>query len=454
MGPTTETGAAQSPEKVAHELHKGDVMASDTHFDSGADRTATQQEFDVVVVGASLAGCTTARLFAMQGLSVALLEMNRDAGAYKQLCTHFIQPSATPVLERLGLNALIEGVGAIRNSLDIWTRYGWTGDVPPSDADGRPLYGYNIRRSTLDPLLRDLAAGTPGVSFMAGTPVRGLVREGKSIRGVCIREDECQTVLRARLVVAADGRNSATAKLAGVQAKTAPNSRSGILQAYAGVKSRRGSTSLMWFDGPEVAYIFPNDEGVTVLACMPAKDRLPGFRDDPAGELKAMILRQPDAPDMSEAVPLGPAMLVKEFANQWRPAVFDGMALAGDAMMSLDYLWGTGCGFAFQEAEWLVDSTAPDLRAGRPADEGLRRYAKSIRSRMTGHRFLINDFSRRRGFNPIESLMFSAAAKDREMSRHLHKFAGRLIQPSEFLAPGALLKAAWVNISRSATAKH
>ncbi len=429
-------------------------MSAAPQVDPKPESPPGQKQFDVVVVGASLAGCTAARLFAMQGLSVALLEMNRDPGAYKQLCTHFIQPSATPVLARLGLDGLIENVGGIRNSLDIWTRYGWTGDVPPLDTDGRPLYGYNIRRSTLDPLLRDLTAQTPGVSFMAGAPIRSLVKEGRSIRGVAIGENGGQTILRARLVVAADGRNSAAAKLAAATVKTAPNSRSGILQAYAGVKSRRGATSLMWFDGPEVAYIFPNDDGVTVLACMPTKDRLPGFRDDPAAELKAMILRQPDAPDLSDAVPLGPAMLVKEFANQWRPAVVEGMALAGDALMSLDYLWGTGCGFAFQEAEWLVDSTASDLCAGRPAEEGLRRYARTVRSRMTGHRFLINDFSRRRGFNPIESLMFSAAAKDRGMSGHLHKFAGRLIPPSKFLAPGALLKAAWVNISRSATARN
>lgn len=412
-----------------------------------------REEFDVVVVGASLAGCTAARLFAMRGLSVALLERSRDSGSYKQLCTHFIQPSAAPVLARLGLDRLIEEAGGLRNSLDVWTRYGWTGDVPPLGADGKALHGYNIRRSRLDPLIRELAARTPGVEFLSGSPVRGLVRDGNgAIRGVRIGEDGHETILRAGLVVATDGRNSPTARLAEAKCKTVPNCRSGVIQAYHGVRSRRGAASLMWFDGPEVAYIFPNDDGVTVLACMPTKDRVGDFRDDPGGALKAMIARQPDAPDLSAAVPAGPAMVVKEFANQWRPAVVDGMALAGDALMSLDYLWGTGCGFAFQEAEWLVDAVAPDLLAGRPTEGGLRQYAKAIRGGMAGHRFLISDFSRRRNFNPIESLMFSAAAKDREMSRHLHAFAGRLIKPSKFLAPRALLKAAWVNLRGPAAA--
>ena len=50
--------------------------------------------FDVVVVGASLAGCTAATLYARQGLSVALVESHRDPAHYKRACTHFIQSTA------------------------------------------------------------------------------------------------------------------------------------------------------------------------------------------------------------------------------------------------------------------------------------------------------------------------------------------------------------------------
>ena len=43
--------------------------------------------FDVIVVGASLAGCTAAHLYAQQGLRVALVEQQREAGAFKHPCT-------------------------------------------------------------------------------------------------------------------------------------------------------------------------------------------------------------------------------------------------------------------------------------------------------------------------------------------------------------------------------
>ena len=51
---------------------------------------------DVVVVGASIAGCTAARLLAQQGAEVTLVEKRPDLDAYKVVCTHYIQPSALP----------------------------------------------------------------------------------------------------------------------------------------------------------------------------------------------------------------------------------------------------------------------------------------------------------------------------------------------------------------------
>ena len=91
---------------------------------------------------------------------------------FKQLCTHFVQPSAYPVLRRIGLDQLIERAGGVRNGIALWSRYGWTGDVPPLTAEGQPAFGYNIQRRTLDPMLRQLAAETPGINYFAGFTVR------------------------------------------------------------------------------------------------------------------------------------------------------------------------------------------------------------------------------------------------------------------------------------------
>src|SRR5436309_7111567 len=94
--------------------------------------------FDVVVVGASIGGCTAARMFAQAGARVALIERRPDPGAYKVVCTHAILSSATPTIERLGLAELIEARGAIRITAEAWSPYGGWIRVP-TDAP----YGYS-----------------------------------------------------------------------------------------------------------------------------------------------------------------------------------------------------------------------------------------------------------------------------------------------------------------------
>src|SRR5215813_9755902 len=130
--------------------------------------------YDAVVVGASTAGCTTARMLGLAGARVALVERRPDPDAYKTVCTHYIQPSASPTIERIGLAPLIEQRGAVRNSVDLWTPYsGWI--RPPHELD----HGFNITRRTLDPILRRLAADTPGVDFMPGQTVVSLRGNGR-----------------------------------------------------------------------------------------------------------------------------------------------------------------------------------------------------------------------------------------------------------------------------------
>lgn len=83
--------------------------------------------YDVAIVGASISGCAAAILFGREGARVALAERARaqDPAAYRKICTHYIQPSATPTIERLGLAAAIEMAGGLRNEVELFTRCGW-----------------------------------------------------------------------------------------------------------------------------------------------------------------------------------------------------------------------------------------------------------------------------------------------------------------------------------------
>ena len=135
-------------------------------------------DFDAVVVGASLAGCATAIHLGRAGHRVALVDKRPDPAAYKRVCGHFIQSSAIPALERLGVLEELEAAGAVRGHARAWSPYGWFAEAP---AAGRRS-SLSLRREKLDPLLRRLAAATPGVELRLGSTARRLLPEGDHAR--------------------------------------------------------------------------------------------------------------------------------------------------------------------------------------------------------------------------------------------------------------------------------
>jgi flavin-dependent dehydrogenase len=410
----------------------------------------TQADYDVAVVGASVAGCTAASLYGRRGLRVALLERETRPDAYKKVCTHFIQPSATPTLQRLGLAERIEAAGGVRNGIQLWTRWGW---IRPNLNVGYPypVYGYSLRREKLDPMLRELAAGTPGVTFLPGHTARGTVFEGERVAGVEVEaEDGVRRTMTARLVVAADGRNSRMAELAAVPATVKPHNRFAYFSYYQGAPLATGTDSQMWVLEPDIAYAFPNDDGLTLLAAFMAKSHLPAWKADLEGSFTRLFERLPGGPDIRAAKRVSPFLGMIDMPNASRPPAFKGLALIGDAALSSDPVWGVGCGWALQSAEWLVEATASRLLAGGDLAAELQAYAKRHRAGLAGHHFLIADYSTARAFNPVERLLFSAAAKNTRMANHLAAFGSRSIGATQFVSPAAVGRALWVNLrSRS-----
>jgi flavin-dependent dehydrogenase len=402
--------------------------------------------YDVAVVGGSIAGCTTAILFAKRGLRVGLLESNPDPSAYKKICTHFIQPSATPTIQRLAVAEAIEAAGGLRNGIWVWTRWGW---IRPGAADASAApYGYNVRRQVLDPLLRDRAARTAGVDVLLGFTARELVKEDGRFAGVVATTQEgALHSVRARLVVAADGRHSRLAKLSGVRQKTKPNNRFCYFAHYRNVPLASGACSQIWLLEPDVAYTFPNDDGITVLACFVTKDKLAQFKSDLTGSFERLFANLPLGPDLSRAERVSEIMGMLDMPNVSRHLTLSNLAFVGDAAMASDPLWGVGCGWAFQSAEWLVDATADALARNGDLARALSRFRRRHRRWLGPHHFLIADYATGRRLNPLERVLFSAAARDQGMARHFNAFGARMISVPAFLSPVAIGRALAVNVT-------
>lgn len=257
-----------------------------------------------------------------------------------------------------------------------------------------------------------------------------------------------ERTISGRLVVAADGRYSKLAEMAGIRTRTRPHERFYYWAYFRGVELDTTANSQMWFRGPDMAYTFENEDGLTVLTVLPAKHRLPEFKADLEGSFMRSFEGLPRGPRLDRAERVSKIMGKLDLTNVRRRSAARGMALIGDAALASDPLWGIGCGWAFQSAEWLVDATSDALRRRADPAAGLRRYRRTHRRRLAGHDYLICDYSRLRDFNPIERLVFAAAVHDPGTALHFHAFGHRSIGVSRFLAPAPLARAAWVLATR------
>lgn len=388
-------------------------------------------DFDVAVVGASVAGCTAARLFGQAGARVALIERRPDPDAYKVVCTHAVLSCASPVVERLGLAPLLAERGGVRIVGDAWTPYGgWIHS--PDDAPR----GWGVTRRTLDPLLRSLAAGTEGVELMAGQSVTRLLGAGGGVE--VSDRDRHSTVVRARLVVGADGRHSTVARLARMPGRVRPNNRFAYFAYWQGVQPH-GDRARVWLLDPDGAAQFPNEDGLTVMVAVACRDRLPEFRADLDRAYSRAVSELPDGPDLTGASRVSKVLGALDHANVMRPAARpgDAVALVGDAALAADPLWGVGVGWAFQSASWLVDHTAGALLGGSDDDlhSALAAYARSFRRRVGLHHWVMAGYSTGRMTLPHERAMARAGARSPRVASAFEEVTSRRRSPLRLLDP-------------------
>jgi 2-polyprenyl-6-methoxyphenol hydroxylase-like FAD-dependent oxidoreductase len=379
------------------------------------------REYDVVVVGGSLAGCAAARLLALQGARVAVVEKRPELDAYKVVCTHNIQAGAVPAIERLGIGPAIRDAGAVRAQTDIWTRYGW---IRPPD---RGLRSFNLRRSVLDPIVRRQAIETAGVDYLPGLTAVGLEGD-EQVEGVRVSGNgDKERTLTARLVVAADGRDSQMARMAGVPGRARPHKRFCYFSYFEDVPLRDPNRGMVWFGDPDLAYLHPN-EGVSMVAVMPSERRLAEFRGDPEPAVRAHFRSLADAPSLDGARPVAKWFGKLEMPSTIRPAAARGMAFVGDAAQASDPLWGVGCGWAFQSADWLAEEVGPALQGSdRELDRALKAYARRHHRELAAHHWFISDYSSGRRFSPLDKLVYSTAARDAELAGRVEDFGTRSI---------------------------
>jgi menaquinone-9 beta-reductase len=169
--------------------------------------------FDVAVVGAGPAGASCAAFCAVAGLGVALLE--RENFPREKVCGDCINPACWPVLRHLAVADRVRALPHGRlDRVDFIAINGRRLSVQLPVGDDAEIA---VKRSLFDKLLLDRAREL-GATVFEGATVTALSSPDPRIEHWTISTAD-QTI-KARSLVAADGRNSTVARLYGLFPRT------------------------------------------------------------------------------------------------------------------------------------------------------------------------------------------------------------------------------------------
>src|SRR5881275_1125243 len=164
--------------------------------------------FDVAVIGGGPAGSVCAAFSAASGLRVVLIE--REKFPREKVCGDCLNPECWPILRRLGIDQCVRA--SPHGALD-WVEFISVGDRHVRiDLPRGEEAEIAVKRSAFDSVLleraRKLGAEIREVSTLTSIE--------KSDSAWKLTTTETATAFRARVLVAADGRNSTVARLLGL----------------------------------------------------------------------------------------------------------------------------------------------------------------------------------------------------------------------------------------------
>ncbi|HEX7660915.1 MAG TPA: FAD-dependent oxidoreductase [Pseudonocardiaceae bacterium] len=179
-----------------------------------------EPDFDVIVVGAGIAGCVTAYLLAEQGYQVALLERGEAPGSKNLSGGVLYCHGLTGVFPDLVRQAPVER-HIVRNQVCFLNADSAVAVDYHDERLADPVNAVTVLRAKFDPWLA-AQCEQAGVLLMPGIRVDRVLTEGTGDDAVVVGVQAGDDELRARVVVAADGVNSFLARQAGLRRAPTP----------------------------------------------------------------------------------------------------------------------------------------------------------------------------------------------------------------------------------------
>lgn len=335
-------------------------------------------EYDVVVLGARIAGSTLATLLGQAGYRVLLVDRARFPSP--TLSTHYFRGGrGVTVLKHLVVLESVLALGCPPLSCQYsYSKGGAEYEIQPAQQPGEVAYCLSVRRVALDHLLAQRAAGVPSVDLWETTRATDLLWEDDRVVGVRMVTPTGEQTVRARCVVGADGRRSFVARAVGATSQEEEGGHRGVYYCYVrDFPGPRGAPDGPEFSriGDEQAYVFPSEGGITCLALSLNLTDFAWMRQQPERRFRERMTQHLGlAERFAVASWEGRILGCGPETNYVRIPYGPGWALVGDAGLHQDPWSGHGMDNAGIHAAFLAEALQDWLSGAASEQDALGRY--------------------------------------------------------------------------------
>jgi len=393
--------------------------------------------FDVIIVGARVAGAATAMLLARAGLRV--LVVDRAHFPSDTLSTHQIQLPGVARLARFGLlEPLLDAGTPPTPHVRFQAGAAVVEGEFPSYHDVNMMI--SPRRTVLDALLVD-AARDAGAEVREGCSLEAFTGQADRVTGVRLRDKRMggSTSESAALVVGADGKHSTVARLVGAAERRRVAAATFAFYAYwDGLPVKGGE---VYSDAGLAASAWPTNDGLTLTYVAGRITDFDAVRRDPTAHLMATLDKAGSLGERARtAVQVGPTRGTDDLPNVVRAAYGLGWALAGDAGLVMDPITGLGIGHALRDAELLSTAIVSGLGGRSDLGRALVGYEKQRNGETKPAFDWTVNLAHLRGVSEVEERLFAAIGADQAEASSFFGFLTGVVPMRSLFSPTHLIR--------------